>query len=92
MSAAETACLARLTEMDRALELMQAELPEDALHIGEEARAQVAVWLSRLAAGGTDLGGLSDAMDRIGALMDALTARLLLVPWDGHPPAKGRPS
>ena len=92
MSDAETACLARLTEMDRALELMQAELPEDALHIGVEARAQVGVWLSKLAEGGADLRGLSEAMNQIGSLMDALTARLLLVPWDGHPPAKGRPS
>jgi hypothetical protein len=24
--------------------------------------------------------------------MDALTARFLLVPWDGHPTAPGRPS
>jgi hypothetical protein len=92
MNESETACLARLTEMDRALELMQAELPDDALPIGDEARAKVRVWMTRLAEGGADLGALSLDLVEIGSLMDELTARLLLVPWEGHPKPPGRPS
>ncbi|HXN55029.1 MAG TPA: hypothetical protein VN874_02075 [Myxococcales bacterium] len=92
MNESEAACLARLTEMDRALELMQAELPDDALPIGDEARAKVRVWLTRLAEGGADLGALSLALAEIGSLMDELTARLLLVPWGGFPKPPSRPS
>jgi hypothetical protein len=88
----ERACLARLTEMDAALERMQAELPDDMHSIGEEARRKVKLWVARLAAGGADLGAMSSAMHEIGTLMDALTARLLLVPWDGHPAPPRRPS
>jgi hypothetical protein len=89
---AERACLARLTEMDAALARMQLELPDDAQPLGEEARRQVKAWLSRLGEGGADLGALSSALEEIGGLMDALTARFLLVPWDGHPTPPGRPS
>jgi hypothetical protein len=89
---AERACLARLTEMDAALARLQLELPDDALPLGEEARRRVKVWLSRLGEGGADLKSLSSELEEIGGLIDALTARLLLVPWGGHPAAPGRPS
>jgi hypothetical protein len=79
----ERACLVRLQEMDAALERMQRELPDDVRSLGVEARRQVAVWLDRLAAGTADLSQLIDAMREIAGLMDALTARLLLVPWHG---------
>jgi hypothetical protein len=88
----ERACLARLTELDAALARMQLELPDDARPLGEEARRKVKVWLSRLGEGGADLGALTSDLEQIGGLMDALTARLLLVPWDGHPTPPGRPS
>ncbi len=88
---AEQACLVRLVEMDEALRLMQAELPEDVQPVGEEARRTVALWKGKLAQGGADLSQLTTAMDEVSGLMDALTARLLLVPWDGHP-NRGRPS
>ncbi|GAC1347445.1 MAG: hypothetical protein NVS2B9_14480 [Myxococcales bacterium] len=88
----EAACLSRLTEMDRALELLEAELPEDARPIGAQARATVAIWRTRLSAGGADLQALSAAVGEIASLIDALTARLLLAPWDGHPKAPQRPS
>jgi hypothetical protein len=48
-----------------------------------EARKRVALWLARLAAGGVELAQFTDAMREISGMMDALTARLLLVPWDG---------
>src|SRR5438093_13403652 len=79
------ACLARLYEMDEALARMEAELPDDMRPLGAEARSRVHAWLARLGAGDSDLGGLTDAMQEISRMMDALTARLLLVPWDGHP-------
>jgi len=79
----ERACLVRLQEMDAALARMQRELPDDVRSLGIEARRQVAVWLDRLAAGSADLSQLTDAMREIAGLMDALTARLLLVPWGG---------
>ena len=91
-SESERLCLARLTEMDAALERMQQELPDDAAALGEEARRKVRVWLLRLGQGGADLAAMSVAMREIGSLMDALTARLLLVPWDGHPAPPRRPS
>ena len=90
-TASERACLARLAEMDDALELMQQELPDDVQPVGEQARRTVAIWKQKLAQGGADLGQLSVAMGEISGLMDALTARLLLVPWEGHP-VKGPPS
>ena len=90
-SESERACLARLSEMDQALELMQRELPEDVQPVGEQARRTVHLWLDKLAQGGADLAQLTEAMREISGLMDALTARLLLVPWEA-PPEKGRPS
>ena len=80
------ACLARLYEMDAALAKMEPELPDDSRPLGAEARRRVHAWLTRLGAGDSDLGALTDAMTEISRMMDALTARLLLVPWDGHPP------
>jgi len=79
------ACLARLYEMDAALARMEPELPDDMRPLGAEARRRVHTWLARLGAGDSDLEGLTDAMSEISRMMDALTARLLLVPWDGHP-------
>jgi hypothetical protein len=79
------ACLARLYEMDAALARMEPELPDDMRPLGAEARRRVHSWLTRLGAGNPDLEGLTDAMREISRMMDALTARLLLVPWDGHP-------
>ena len=79
----ERACLARLHEMDSALARMMRELPDDVRPVGAEARKRVAVWLDRLAAGGADLAQFSEAMHEISGMMDALTTRLLLAPWDG---------
>jgi hypothetical protein len=79
----ERACLARLQEMDAALARMERELPDDVRQVGAEARKQVALWLSRLAAGGVELSQFTEAMREISGMMDALTARLLLVPWGG---------
>ena len=79
------ACLARLYEMDAALERMEVELPDDVRPVGAEARRRVHSWLTRLGGGDADLGGLTEAMGDISRMMDALAARLLLVPWDGHP-------
>ena len=81
----ERACLARLHEMDEALAKMVRELPDDAMPIGAEARKQVAFWMRRIAAGGADLTQLGEAMQDISGMMDSLTARLLLVPWEGPP-------
>ncbi len=88
-SQSERACFVRLQEMDAALARMQRELPDDVRSLGVEARRQVAVWLDRLAAGGADLSQLTDAMREIAGLMDALTARLLLVRW--HRPRRPGP-
>jgi hypothetical protein len=79
------ACLARLYEMDAALERMEGELPDDVRPVGAEARRRVRAWLARLGTGDADLTGLTDSMRDISRMMDALTARLLLVPWDGLP-------
>lgn len=86
-SESEKACLARLTEMDAALVAMVAELPDDVVSLGEEARGLVKTWQLRIAQGGADLEQLTSAMRQIAGMMDALTSRLLLQPWDG--PAKG---
>jgi hypothetical protein len=83
-SDSERACLARLHEMDEALARMEEELPDDMLPLGAEARKRVGFWLHRIAAGGANLEELSDSMREISGMMDALTARLLLVPWEGH--------
>lgn len=79
----ERACLDRLREMDAALERMEGELPDDVWQVGAEARKRVATWLEKLADGGVNLAEFSEAMREISAMMDALTSRLLLVPWDG---------
>lgn len=86
-SESERACLRRLTEMDAALVAMVKELPDDMVPLGEKARGLVKSWQLRIAQGGADLGKLTEAMQEIAGMMDALTSRLLLVPWDG--PAKG---
>lgn len=83
---AQRACLARLQEMDAALARMEAELPDDVRSVGADARRRVGVWLRRLSGESADLSGLEDAMREISGLMDALTARLLLAPWDGPRP------
>lgn len=82
-SQSERACLVRLQEMDTALQRMARELPEDVQAVGAQARERVGFWLRRIAAGGADLSALTEAMQEISVLMDALTARLLLAPWDG---------
>lgn len=79
----QRACLARLQEMDAALARMEDELPDDVRSVGADARRRVAVWLERLEGESADLVQLTDAMREISGLMDALTARLLLAPWDG---------
>ena len=79
----ERACLIRLQEMDLALARMEEELPEDVRPLGAEARAQVAGWLRRIAAGAATIDELGGAMREISGLMDALTERLLFAPWDG---------
>src|ERR1700682_772610 len=71
--------------MDAALARMERELPDDVLSVGAEARKRVAFWLQRIGAGGAGLTQLSDAMREISGMFDSLTARLLLVPWDGPP-------
>ena len=82
----ERACLARLHEMDAALARMEKELPDDVRSVGAEARKRVAHWLARLAVGGVELDQFTEAMREISGMMDALTARLLLAPWDGPRP------
>jgi hypothetical protein len=83
----ERACIARLQEMDAALRRMERELPDDVRQVGAEARKRVATWLSRLAAGGVELAQFNEGMREISGLMDALTSRLLLKPWDSPKPA-----
>ena len=72
--------------MDAALERMELELPEDVRALGAEARRRVHDCLLRLGSG-DDPGfeSLTAAVREISRIMDSLTARLLLVPWDGHP-------
>ena len=86
MSDARRACLARLHEMDAALLRMEGVLPDDVRAFGAEVRQRVAIWLDRMAAGGVELEQFSEAMREISGMMDALTARLLLAPWDGPAP------
>ncbi|MCA1828723.1 MAG: hypothetical protein ABR567_13770 [Myxococcales bacterium] len=83
----ERACIARLHEMDAALARMEKELPADVRSVGAEARKRVAYWLSRLAAGGVELAQFTEAMREISGMMDALTSRLLMSPWDGRKPS-----
>jgi hypothetical protein len=83
MTDAQRACLARLDEMDAALARMERELPDDVRSFGAEARRKVASWQERLAAEGADPSELVEGLREIAEMMDALTARLLLAPWDG---------
>jgi hypothetical protein len=69
--------------MDSALALMERELPPDVVSIGADARRMVALWRDRLAAGEGELSELTAALREIAQMMDALTVRLLLAPWDG---------
>jgi hypothetical protein len=81
-----SACLARLREMDAALAQMERELPEDVRAVGTEARRRVHDCLRRLGSGADNgFESLTAAVEEISRMMDSLTARLLLVPWDGHP-------
>ena len=84
-AATERTCLARLYEMDRALAKMEPQLPDDVKPIGAAARQGVSLWLGKLAQGGADLRELTAAMAELAQLMNALTRRLLLTPWDGQP-------
>jgi hypothetical protein len=68
--------------MDAALVLMERELPDDVRAVGAAARRRVAVCIERLASGNAHPAELDDALREIAQMMDALTARLLLVPWD----------
>lgn len=79
----QSACLLRLREMDDALARMQQELPDDVRALGVQARSRVAVWLARLAEGTADLQEFGEALREISGMMDALTSRLLLAPWEG---------
>ena len=79
----ERACIARLQEMDAALARMERELPGDVRQLGKDARERVATWIDRLLVGGVDLAQFTEAMREISGMMDALTSRLLMVPWDG---------
>jgi len=80
------ACLARLQEMDAALARMEGELPDDVRSFGAEARRKVAAWRARLERDDLELSQLTEGLGEISRMMDALTARLLLAPWDGPPP------
>ena len=82
----ELACIARLREMDAALARMEREIPDDVRQLGAEARKRVATWIARLVVGGVDLAQFSEAMREISGMMDALTSRLLMMPWDGEKP------
>jgi hypothetical protein len=82
MTDSARACLARLREMDTALEHMERELPDDVRSIGAAARKRVAVCVSRLTIDGVQPDELSEALREVSQMMDALTARLLFVPWD----------
>jgi hypothetical protein len=83
MNDAQRVCLARLHEMDAALARMECELPDDVRSFGAEARMKVAAWREQLAGDGADLSLLTEGLRELSRMMDALTARLLLAPWDG---------
>jgi hypothetical protein len=88
-SESRSVCVARLYEMDAALERMELELPDDVRAVGAEARRRVHDCLDRLGSGADpDLRALTEAVHEISRMMDVLTARLLLVLWDGHPRAE----
>ena len=84
MTDSARSCLDRLREMDVALEAMERELPEDVRAIGAAARQRVAACMRRVAESGADEDDVPQALREIARMMDALTARLLFVPWD-HP-------
>jgi hypothetical protein len=86
MTDSARACLDRLREMDTALEHMEHELPDDVRSIGAAARKRVALCVSRLTVDGAQPDELADALRDVSQMMDALTARLMLVPWDPAPP------
>src|SRR3989442_15370541 len=67
------ACLARLYEMDAALELMEVELPADVRPVGAEARRRGHSWRTRLGGGHAAPRGLTEAMRDISRVMGALT-------------------
>lgn len=77
--------------MDAALARMEEELPDDARHLGEQARRTVQAWTDRFYAGGADLDSLSAALREVAGLMDLLTARLF-ASWDPRPAPRDRPS
>jgi hypothetical protein len=83
MTDAQRACLDRLQEMDAALARMEEELPDDVRSFGALARRRVAFFRDQVAAGDGDLSQLTAGLLEISGMMDALTARLLLAPWDG---------
>ena len=64
---------------------MEPQLPDDMKALGSEARRRVSLWLGKLAQPCADLGELSVAMAELTQMMDALTARLLLRPWNTRP-------
>jgi hypothetical protein len=78
----ERECMSRLYQMEVALAEMEPQLPDDMRALGAEARQRVSFWLTRIGAGGADLQALSSAMAELTSLMESLTARLLLAPWD----------
>jgi hypothetical protein len=79
--------LKRLREMDEALIRMEKELPEDVRAVGALARRRVATCIERLSSGSAAPGELQETLREVAQMMDALTARLLLVPWD---PPRGK--
>ena len=85
MEDSRSACLARLREMDAALARMERELPDDMRAFGAEARRKVAGFCEMLAAADADPTLLSEGLRELSGMMDVLTARLLLVPWDPLP-------
>jgi hypothetical protein len=72
--------------MDEVLAGMEPQLPDDVKPLGTEARRRVSLWLGLLGQGNADLAALSSAMVELTQMMDALTQRLLLVPWRGNTP------
>lgn len=72
--------------MDRALGEMEPQLPDDMKPLGTEARRRVSLWLGKLAVGDADLAELTSTMAELTLMMDAMTARLLLQPWDARTP------
>ncbi len=74
--------IAELHRMQAALVEMERELPDDMKPLGAEARRRADLWLARVASGSADMKQLSSDMAELSEMMNALTARLLLQPWD----------